>query len=155
MDTITILIGILAIMAFIVPIALFKRAQRRRAQLMLADFEAMAQRQGLALSHREAIDQQLCLGLDTEHRVLLRYTSTADGPHMQTVRLADMARCRVNSSGDPERGAHTIGLALSHRDGRGETIIDFYSSTRSNIEPDEAKAKAERWQQLVAPLLSR
>lgn len=155
MDTITILIGLLAIMAFIVPIALFKHAQRKRSQLMLANFEAMARQQGLCLSQREAIDQQLCLGLDTEHCTLLRYTATANETNMQIVHLANMAHCRVLAQGNPERGAHTIGLALSPRDGRADTVIELYSSTRSTIEADEAKTKADRWQQLVAPLLRR
>ena len=155
MDTTTIMIGLLEVMAFVLPIVLFKRAQRKRAQRMLNDFIALAQQQGFSLSSHEAWDQQQCMGLDTERRVLLHYTATADSPQLLTVHLTDMAKCRVVSSGSTERGAHTIGLGLTPHSGKDEVVLNIYSSTRSGIDPGQAMDIANRWQRLVAQQLGR
>lgn len=148
MDLFTLIIGIVALLCFIVPIAFFKRSQRKKSQKLLADFRKAAA--GHNISIADVWDNRYCIGIDTDSHHLLYAQQTDDsGLQMQTIALADVAKCRTISNESPERGGHSVHLELTLHNLKEERMLNVYNANRSTMEPADAVQLANKWADII------
>lgn len=154
MDLSTIIIGAGAVLCFILPIALFKLSQRKKAQRLLYEFRQVASDHIISIA--DTWDNRYCIGIDTNSRHLL-YAQMADigGLQLQTIALSEVAKCRAISSGSPDRGGLSVHLGLTLRGGNNERELSIYNASRSTMEPAEAKQLAGKWVDIINQNLSK
>lgn len=152
MDLSSTIIGLVSVLAFVIPIALIIRASKAKQKKFLSSFVKLAQQQNISLSETEVWDSSYAIGIDSSAKALFYLKKRIDTEEHVAVNLSNMSSCKVLNSSRNVGGStivDAIYLVVSFKSpSEAEKRLEFYSSNHSASITDEPQL-AQKWASMV------
>lgn len=152
MDLSSAIIGLVSVLAFVIPIALIVRASKAKHKKFLSIIVKQAQQQNISLSETEVWDSSYAIGIDSSSKVLFYLKRRIDKEELVAINLSTMSSCKVFNSSRNVGGStivDAIYITISFKNSKEtDKQLEFYSSNHSASLNDELQL-AEKWVSII------
>lgn len=152
MDSVTIILGVLATAVFLVPIFYIQRKQKGQANKAKQAFLEAANEQGLQIGRHDFWNEQYGIGLDEAKSRLFYWHNNGYDPQEVVVDLGSVKRCVVDNVHHDVNGNRIIDSIVlrvaMHGPKATELYLPFYSKEGNMMLSGELQL-AEKWSGIV------
>lgn len=157
MDTSSLIIGLGAVLIFVVPFLIFNFNRKNRSKKVKAAFIAEASQMQMHIADSDIWNLHYCIGIDPASMKLLYQKNDSYKPESVLIDLNEIAQCQVKNltrtvKNNNEKAVITEAISLIFKNknaAKRESIIEIYNIHNNDAALTEEPQIAKKWEHLI------